>query len=94
MEPVVDVQRGDRHVDPQERSRVRWRRGARQDAEPRDERVPALGREFEAGGAGVAAVAREQVRGRFERGEVERAVAPAGGTDRLPSSAPTTAGRP
>ena len=59
------------------------RRGER--AELLDELRPALGRDLEAGGAGVAAVAEEQRRALLERGaQVERAVAPARGPDDRP----------
>src|SRR6188768_3177025 len=50
--------------------------------EPCAEFVPALGRELEAGRAGVATVADEQVAAALQgRPQVERAVAPARGSD-------------
>ena len=84
MQPVVDIEGGHREVDPERRARVARRAGGGQGLEALDEGRPALRRDLEAGGPGVATVASEEVGALFQSGaEVQDAVAAAGGTDRV-----------
>src|SRR4029078_3880716 len=78
VERVVDLERGQRQVDREGAPRVGWRPGRGDRAELLHELRPALGRDLDPGGAGVAAVAEEQRRALLERGaQIQRAIAPA-----------------
>ena len=84
VQAVVDVARGDGQVDRETDPRV-GRGGLRGiGQEPLAECLPAIGRELEAGRAGVAAVPGEEVAAALQgRAEVHRPVAPARGADHV-----------
>ncbi len=78
VERVVDVERREREVDRDRQPRIRRDRLGGEGKEPGPELVPAVGRDLEAGGAGMATEPDEEVRAALQgRAEIERPVAPA-----------------